>query len=91
MHDLLFSRPGFTVEDLSSFAKELGLDAALYDQCVRDPAVAKAVFADRKLGQSVGVDGTPAFFVNGILLTGAQPLESFVELIEQELGQPPAK
>ncbi len=91
MHDLLFSRPGFTVEDLSSFATELGLDAALHNKCVQDPAVAEAVFADRKLGQSVGVDGTPAFFVNGILLTGAQPLESFVELIEQELGQPPAK
>jgi protein-disulfide isomerase len=34
----------------------------------------------------VGVSGTPAFFVNGRLISGAQPLENFKALVDKELG-----
>jgi predicted DsbA family dithiol-disulfide isomerase len=36
-------------------------------------------------GAAAGVTGTPAFFINGIFLSGAQPLENFTEVIDQEL------
>ena len=42
-----------------------------------------AVDADMALGQSLGVSGTPGFFVNGHFLNGAQPLSAFEPLIEQ--------
>ncbi len=51
--------------------------------------MAKAVDLDRELGEAVGVDGTPAFFVNGILLTGSQPMDAFVKIIESELTTKP--
>jgi protein-disulfide isomerase len=38
-------------------------------------------------GKRAGVTGTPAFYINGRLLAGAQPLESFVKVIEEELAQ----
>ena len=36
-------------------------------------------------GQRAGVTGTPAFFINGRFISGAQPYEKFVEIIEDEL------
>jgi protein-disulfide isomerase len=39
------------------------------------------------LGQSVGVQGTPSFFINGKRLVGAQPFESFKAIIDAELGE----
>jgi protein-disulfide isomerase len=44
-----------------------------------------AVQRDVEEGTRVGVTGTPAFFINGRLVSGAQPLESFVRVIEEEL------
>ena len=43
------------------------------------------VEADTKAGAEAGVNGTPAFFVNGILVSGAQPYEKFKEVIDREL------
>ena len=42
---------------------------------------------DLDAGREVGTTGTPAFYVNGVLLSGARPVEDFVELIEAELGR----
>jgi protein-disulfide isomerase len=41
---------------------------------------------DLAAGQQAGVGGTPAFFVNGVLLSGAQPEEAFRRVIDLELG-----
>ena len=89
MHDLLFERPGFTSDNFSAFASELGLDPKAFSTCMVNPKVAASVSADRRLGEGIGVDGTPAFFVNGIPLTGAQPVDAFVEIIRSELNQKP--
>jgi protein-disulfide isomerase len=50
------------------FAQDLGLDMAAYDHTVADPATLERVRADRNDGITLGVQGTPTFFVNGILL-----------------------
>ncbi len=51
---------------------------------LRSKASAK-IDADIELGKRIGVNGTPAFFINGILISGAQPLDKFVAVIDQEL------
>jgi protein-disulfide isomerase len=47
---------------------------------------AAAIDKDIEDGQKVGVSGTPAFFINGRMLSGAQPFEKFKELIDEELA-----
>ena len=51
----------------------------------RDEEKAAEVEKNRKAGDEVGVSGTPAFFINGRLLSGAQPLDAFKALIDEEL------
>ncbi len=73
------------VDDLKGYAKELGLNAAEFDKCLSTDKFAKRVEQNMKTGAGAGVTGTPAFFINGILLSGAQPYDSFKEIIESEL------
>ncbi|HLC19462.1 MAG TPA: DsbA family protein, partial [Candidatus Nanoarchaeia archaeon] len=68
------------------WARELGLDAAKFDDCVDTNKYADEVSKDLADGAAVGVTGTPAFFVNGKLLSGAQPFTAFEALIEAELA-----
>jgi len=87
-HDALYANaPKATPEDLKSYAHDVGLDLARFDQCLSAGKYAAAVDQDIDEGKGVGVAGTPAFYINGRLLTGAQPLENFVKLIEEELAQ----
>lgn len=63
-----------------------GVNAAKYDACVADPKIMGIVEDNLKEGQSVGVNGTPAFFINGRLLSGALPAQDFITVIEEELA-----
>lgn len=56
-----------------------------FNQCVNDASVRKEVEADIAEGEKYGVSGTPAFFINGIMVEGAQPIEVFTKVIDQEL------
>jgi protein-disulfide isomerase len=86
MHDKLFAnQKALEVPALKGYAKELGLDAAKFDKCLDSGEKAATVQADMADGQKVGVNGTPAFFINGILLSGAQPFEEFKSVIDAEL------
>ena len=88
MHDRLFDQQGgLNAENYKKWATELKLDSAAFDKCLADPEVFAAVQADLKAGSAVGVNGTPAFFVNGVSLSGAQPLEAFVSVIDRELSR----
>lgn len=87
-HDALYaSQRDLSERRLSKIAEELQLDAAAYAKCQVDPKTAAAVAADQAAGAAAGVSGTPAFFINGIPLTGAQPAESFLELVRDELAR----
>lgn len=66
-------------------AEAVGLDAAALAGCVESGRYDAEVRADLRYGAGLGVSGTPTFFINGIPLVGAQPLERFVEIIEAEL------
>ena len=74
-----------TVPDLKATAKALGLDTAKFDACLDGGSKKALVDADTKAGEAAGVNGTPAFFINGIFINGAVPYEQFKEAIDREL------
>jgi len=86
MHDWLFANHSAINRDaVMTQAKELGLDVDALNACVDEGRHAAEVQADSKEANSFGITGTPGFSVNGRILTGAQPLESFVKIIDDEL------
>ncbi len=87
-HDALFANaPNASPEQLKTYAKQVGLDLTRFESCLFGGTHAAAVQKDVDEGIRLGVTGTPAFFVNGELLSGAQPLESFGRLIDRELAR----
>src|SRR3954462_8660513 len=86
MHDKMFTnQQRLAVEDLKSFAKELGLDQGKFDKCLDSGEKAAMVSADEKDGEQAGVSGTPAFFINGIFINGAVPYGQFKDAVDREL------
>jgi protein-disulfide isomerase len=86
-HDALYTNaPKTAPEELRGYAKAAGLDVASFDQCLSAGRYAAPVQKDVDEGKRAGVSGTPAYFINGRSLVGAQPLENFVALIEEELS-----
>jgi len=93
MHDAMFARsPEWKVSDEASVetyrnaASELGLDPDALEACVKSEQHASEVLADRNQGLTLGLRGTPGFMINGQLLTGAHPLDTFIAVIEAELN-----
>jgi predicted DsbA family dithiol-disulfide isomerase len=88
-HDLLFEAPGQPMDQpaLAAQAKKLQLDASKFEACLTAGRHRAAVERDLQDGVTAGVSGTPAFFVNGVLLSGAQPLSAFQKVIDAELAR----
>ena len=68
-----------------TYAGELGLDTTKFQSCLANDTYKKAVEDDMAAASQVQVDGTPAFFVNGYRMVGAQPFSEFERIIEEEL------
>lgn len=86
-HDKLFSKQELEPKQLSAHAKELKLDVAKFDKCVKSNKYNADIAKDMQAGAEVGVSGTPAFFINGKMLSGALPAEAFKKVIDQELAR----
>jgi len=87
-HDALYAAaPKASPADLKSFAEQTGLELGQFEACSTSGKYAAAIASDIDEGTKAGVTGTPAFFINGRMLGGAQPLEQFVRIIEEELKQ----
>ena len=87
-HDALYAHAAKTAaKELQTYAMESGLDVTRFEQCLTADKYSSAVEKDIADGKQVGVTGTPAFYINGRLLVGAQPLENFVKIIDEELAQ----
>jgi protein-disulfide isomerase len=85
-HRSLMTAPGALDEaDLEGRAASLGLGAGPFASCLSSDRHDAAIQASAEQGASLGVTGTPAYFVNGRLISGARPFESFAEIIDQEL------
>lgn len=86
-HDRLFAnQQRLTPADLKQHAVEVGLDAARFNACFDSHKYAAVVEADIKMGNDAGVNGTPAFFINGRMISGAQPFDVFKKIIDEELN-----
>jgi len=87
-HDRLFDNQSkLSASDLKQHAAVLGLDTAKFGACVDGRKYKDLVDEDMKAGEEAGVSGTPAFFINGRVLGGAQPFESFKRVIDEELAR----
>ncbi len=88
MHDRLWESPGqLQPAALKEHALALGLDGETFGQCLDSGRHASVVEEDAAAGSQLGVSGTPAFFINGRPLIGAQPFEAFALLIDEELAR----
>ena len=86
MHDKLFgSQSDLSPDALKRYASELGLDQGKIDAFIESGKGKKMIQEDQALAQKVGATGTPAFFINGVKLSGAQPFASFQKVIDEQL------
>ena len=86
MYDLLFDNIRDTEDsDLKGHARSLGLDMTAFETCYNSGRHAEEVAKDVADGKAAGVSGTPAFFINGRMISGAQPFEAFEAIIDDEL------
>ena len=85
-HDALFAEPGgLDGESLRRTASEIGLDTDEFESCLDARRHAAAVDADLEAGRMLGITGTPALFINGRFLSGAQPYEVIAAIVDDEL------
>jgi protein-disulfide isomerase len=88
-HDKLFeaqgSEDGIKRPGLEKIAQELGLDMTKFKAALDSGTHKAKVDADAKIGNDAGINGTPAFVINGYFLSGAQPAAAFKKLINRAL------
>jgi protein-disulfide isomerase len=86
MHKLMFEHQSELSEPkYEEWAKQIGLDVNRWRRDKDSTELANAITNDARYGTQVGADGTPAFFINGRLLSGALPFETFKPIIDEEL------
>jgi len=86
MHDKIFeNQKGLEDENLKQHATDIGLNMAKWEDCRTSKAATDAIIKDQADGQSLGMGGTPAYFINGVMLSGARPIDAFKEAIDKEL------
>jgi protein-disulfide isomerase len=87
-HDKMFgNQQALQPEFLKQYAKDAGMDAAMFDTCLDSSKYAERVRDSVGAGAALGVSSTPTIFVNGRMLEGAQPYEVFAAAIDEELAR----
>jgi len=89
-HDLLFEQaPSVTFTDggLRQYAKDAGLDPAAFDACLASRRHTERILSESEVARYLGATGTPTFLINGRLLIGAHPFETFKRVLDTELSQ----
>jgi protein-disulfide isomerase len=86
-HDAVYADTSSDASDatLSRYAAAAGLDAAAFTACLANPETKAAIQRDVVQGEALGLNSTPGFFVNGREVRGAQPIDAFVSIIDEEL------
>ena len=85
-HDLLFSSKQLEIPQLKQQARDLKLNGAAFDQCLDSGAEADVVKTNLSEAESLGVQGTPSFLINGRFFSGNLSFEAFRAIIDEELG-----
>ncbi len=87
-HDLLYANQvKLDIAVLKGYAKEVGLDAKTFDQCLDKRETAQEIEMDLYEGKRVGLTGLPSLFINTIYVPGALPVEELKKVIEVELAR----
>jgi protein-disulfide isomerase len=87
-HDRLFAnQQQLQPEDLKKHAADMGLDASAFGACLDSSKYGERVRDGVAQGQRLGVNSTPTIYINGRMLSGAQPYETFVGVIDEELSR----
>ncbi len=88
MHDGMFAdQTKLDKDSLIATAKKAGVKEADFKTCLDSEKFKTKIEEDIAQGQKIGIKSTPTFFVNGKLISGAQPIEVFSELIDEELAK----
>lgn len=88
MYEKIFEHQAeLSPDKYEGWAAELGLDVEQFKRDVASADVKGRIDADKAEAAKLGVTGTPSFFINGRFFSGAQPLEQFKSMIDQELGR----
>ncbi|HET9933901.1 MAG TPA: thioredoxin domain-containing protein [Polyangiaceae bacterium] len=74
-------------DSFATWAEQSGVPRARFTSAMQQGVGRAALERDLQLGKAQGVTGTPEFFVNGVLISGAQPFEAFRDAIDRELGE----
>jgi protein-disulfide isomerase/formylglycine-generating enzyme required for sulfatase activity len=87
-HDLAFANAqSLTDENLEAWALQSGIDANQFKQALASKKFTSKVDEDTALASKVGALGTPAFRINGVTVSGAQPFDNFKAVIDQQLDE----
>jgi protein-disulfide isomerase len=87
MHDAMFAIANITAADIPRAAERVKLDMTHFDSCVQSGRHRQAWERDKAAGERHGVASTPTFFVNGRMVVGAQPIETFAAVVNEELDR----
>ena len=91
-HDTAFkNQASLSPESYEKWAVAAGVDANAFKTTLATHKAAKKIEEDMAIGNKVGANGTPAFRINGVELSGAQPFDKFKETIDKELAKADAK
>lgn len=85
-HEKLFSSESLGTNTYLQYARDLGLDVTSFEACMTDHRYQEAIQADSDFAVNLGVRSTPTFFINGLAIVGAQPLDVFKQVIDKELA-----
>jgi protein-disulfide isomerase len=86
MHDMIFEdQRAMAPEKYVEYAGTIGIDVDQYKADLASAKVKARVDGDSSAAAKLGVTGTPAFFINGRYLSGAQPFSAFQRVIDEEL------
>lgn len=95
MHDQLFAEPSewdgssaaTAQASFTRYATQIGLDQPTFEQCLASEQVRAEIQRDSDEARGLGLTGTPAFIINGRLLSGARPFEQFRSVLDGELAE----
>jgi protein-disulfide isomerase len=86
-HDKIFENPNRLGRDLYlQIASDLGLDRTVFEECLNSRKYKEVIQKDLDFALNLGVGSTPTFFINGLAIVGAQPIEVFKQVIDKELA-----
>jgi protein-disulfide isomerase len=85
-HEKLFSSESLGNSTYIQYAQELGLNMSSFESCVNERKYQQVVDQDLNFAIDLGIRSTPTFFINGLAVVGAQPLDVFKQVIDRELA-----